>query len=70
MRQAYVMDLLLPLYESVGMVEHKEDRLLQVLTRVSLMSWACNFGHEPCVNNAFAMFTEWRNTSNPDKNNP
>lgn len=64
------MSLLLPLYESVGMVERKEDPLLTVLTRVSLMSWACNFGHEPCVNNAFTLFTLWRNSSDPDKENP
>lgn len=64
------MSLLLPLYNEVGMEEHPSDPLLKVLTRVSLMSWACNLGHEPCVNAAYDMFSLWRNSSDPDKNNP
>lgn len=68
--KAYVMDLLLPLYEEVGTVERPDDPLLRVLTRVSIMCWACNFGYEPCVNTAYDMFTRWRNSSDPDKENP
>ncbi|XP_034233896.1 aminopeptidase N-like isoform X2 [Thrips palmi] len=68
--KAYMMDLMLPLYESVGLEEHPNDPLLKVLTRVSLMSWTCNFGHEPCVNAAFDMFSRWRNATDPDRENP
>ncbi len=68
--QTYVMGLLLPLYTDVGMQEQPGEPLLRVLTRVSLMSWACNFGHEECVNTAFDMFSQWRRASDPDKENP
>ncbi|KAE8736892.1 hypothetical protein FOCC_FOCC017652 [Frankliniella occidentalis] len=46
------------------------EPLLRVLTRVSLMSWACNFGHEDCVDTAFDMFSQWRRAADPDKENP
>ncbi|XP_052132442.1 aminopeptidase N, partial [Frankliniella occidentalis] len=68
--KTYVMSLLLPLYTDVGMREQPGEPLLRVLTRVSLMSWACNFGHEDCVDTAFDMFSQWRRAADPDKENP
>ncbi|XP_076764198.1 suppressor of ER stress-induced death [Xylocopa sonorina] len=68
--RAYVLKLLDNVYKQVGFKDSPGDPQLTVFTRIDVLTWACNFGHEDCVQNAVKQFYNWRNTPNPNKNNP
>lgn len=66
----YVLKLLDNVYKQVGFIDKMGDPQLTVFTRIDVLNWACNFGHEDCVGNAVQQFNNWRHTPNPDVNNP
>ncbi|XP_018306529.1 aminopeptidase N isoform X2 [Mycetomoellerius zeteki] len=66
----YVLKLLDNVYKQVGFIDKVGDPQLTVFTRIDVLSWACNFNHEDCIMNAVQQFKNWRNTPNPDINNP
>lgn len=66
----YVLKLLDNVYKQVGFTDKAGDPQLTVFTRIDVLNWACDFGHEDCINNAVQQFRDWRNTPNPDRNNP
>ncbi|KAL6262287.1 hypothetical protein P5V15_007381 [Pogonomyrmex californicus] len=66
----YILKLLDNVYKQVGFIDKVGDPQLTVFTRIDVLNWACNFGHEDCVTNAVHQFKDWRNTPNPDVNNP
>jgi len=65
-----VLKLLDNVYKQVGFTDKAGDPQLTVFTRINVLDWACNFGHEDCLGNAVQQFSNWRNTPNPDINNP
>ncbi|XP_024875821.1 aminopeptidase N isoform X2 [Temnothorax curvispinosus] len=66
----YILKLLDNVYKQVGFIDKVGDPQLTVFTRIDVLNWACNFDHENCVTNAVQQFKNWRNTPNPDVNNP
>nr|XP_034185647.1 aminopeptidase Ey [Osmia lignaria]XP_034185648.1 aminopeptidase Ey [Osmia lignaria]XP_034185650.1 aminopeptidase Ey [Osmia lignaria] len=66
----YVLKLLDNVYKQVGFKDNPGDPQLTVFTRIDVLTWACNFGHEDCIKNAGKQFYNWRNTPNPNQNNP
>ena len=66
----YVLKLLDNVYKQVGFKDNPGDPQLTVFTRIDVLTWACNFGHGDCVQNAMTQFYNWRNTPNPNQNNP
>ncbi|XP_017767304.1 PREDICTED: aminopeptidase N isoform X1 [Eufriesea mexicana] len=68
--RVYVLKLLENVYKQVGFKDNRGDPQLTVFTRIDVLTWACNFGHEDCVQNAVKQFYNWRNTPNQNKNNP
>ena len=66
----YVLKLLDNVYKQVGFKDNPGDPQLTVFTRIDVLTWACNFGHDDCVQNARNQFHNWRNTPNPNQNNP
>lgn len=68
--RVYVLKLLDNVYKQVGFKDDLGDPQLTVFTRIDVLTWACNFGHEDCVKSAEKQFHNWRNTPNPNKNNP
>lgn len=68
--RVYILKLLDNVYKQVGFIDNPGDPQLTVFTRIDVLSWACSFGHEDCVQNAVKQFYNWRNTPNPNKNNP
>ncbi|KZC13132.1 Aminopeptidase N [Dufourea novaeangliae] len=67
--RVYILQLLDNAYKQVGFKDNPGDPQLTVFTRVDVLLWACNFGHEDCVQNAVKQFHNWRNTPDPNKNN-
>lgn len=68
--QVYVLKLLDNVYKQVGFTDNVGDPQLTVFTRIDVLTWACNFGHEDCVQNAVKQFYNWRYTPSPNVNNP
>ncbi|XP_076247540.1 suppressor of ER stress-induced death isoform X2 [Calliopsis andreniformis] len=68
--RVYILKLIDHLYKKIGFKDNLGDPQLKVFTRMSVLTWACNFGHEDCVQNAVKQFYNWRNTPNPNENNP
>ncbi|XP_048262950.1 aminopeptidase N isoform X2 [Bombus terrestris] len=68
--RVYILKLLDNVYKQVGFKDSSGDSQLTVFTRMEVLTWACTFGHDDCVQNAVRQFYNWRNTPNPDKNNP
>ncbi|GAB1862315.1 Aminopeptidase [Camponotus japonicus] len=66
----YVLKLLDNVYKQVSFIDKMGDPQLTVFTRIDVLNWACNFGHEDCVANAVQQFNNWRHTPNPNVNNP
>lgn len=63
--QTYLLDLLIPLYESVGFDDNLNDPHLDQYKRVKALSWACNLGYQDCVDNSQNLFNTWvQNPSN------
>ncbi|XP_012148075.1 suppressor of ER stress-induced death [Megachile rotundata] len=68
--RVYILKLLDNVYKQVGFKDNPGDPQLTVFTRIDVLTWACNFGHEDCIQNAVKQFYNWRNTPNPTQNNP
>lgn len=66
----YALKLLDNIYKQTGFKDSYEDPQLTVFTRIDVLNWACTFGHEDCVRNAVKQFINWRNSPNPDEDNP
>lgn len=66
----YVLKLLDNVYKQVGFKDSLGDPQLTVFTRIGVLTWACNFGYDDCVQNAVKQYYNWRNTPNPNQNNP
>lgn len=66
----YTLKLLENVYKHVGFQDKPDDPQLTVFTRIDVLNWACTYGHNDCVTNAAALFYNWRNMPDPDKNNP
>ncbi|CAK9804071.1 Aminopeptidase N [Anthophora plagiata] len=66
----YVLKLLDNVYKQVGFKDNLGDPQLTVFTRIGVLTWACNFGYDDCVQNAVKQYYNWRNTPNPNQNNP
>ncbi|XP_042889263.1 aminopeptidase N-like [Penaeus japonicus] len=63
--KTYLLDLLIPLYESVGFDDNLNDPHLDQYKRVKALSWACNLGYQDCVDNSQNLFNTWvQNPSN------
>lgn len=54
-----MLDLLIPLYESVGFVDDLDDPHLEQYKRVRAISWACRLHHKDCVDNSVHLFHQW-----------
>ncbi|KAK7075138.1 hypothetical protein SK128_009536 [Halocaridina rubra] len=55
----YLLDLIVPLYERIGFKDNLNDPLLDQYKRDMALSWACDLGHEDCVNNVKRLFSNW-----------
>ncbi|XP_074096420.1 suppressor of ER stress-induced death isoform X3 [Cotesia typhae] len=68
--RVYILRLLDNVYRKVGFKDMPGDPQLTVFTRIDILLWACTFGHDDCVRNAVMQFQNWRNSPDPDANNP
>ncbi|XP_035779782.1 aminopeptidase N-like [Anopheles albimanus] len=66
----YSMDLFENIYNQVGFEDHRDDALLTVYKRISILKTVCHLGSKDCVNHAIRKFYEWMHEPNPDINNP
>lgn len=55
----YLLDLLIPLYDSVGFDDDLNDPHLEQLQRVEAVTWACNMGHGDCLTNSVSLYADW-----------
>ncbi|KAG7172390.1 Aminopeptidase N-like 5, partial [Homarus americanus] len=60
----YLLDILVPLYDSVGFDDSRDDPLLDQYKRQKALSWACELEHPDCLQNAAAIYAHWMN--NPE----
>ncbi|XP_018306516.1 puromycin-sensitive aminopeptidase-like protein [Mycetomoellerius zeteki] len=66
----HMLKLLNNAYKQVGFIDKLEDPQMTVFNRINILNWACYLDHENCVMKAVQYFKYWRNTPNPDINNP
>ncbi|XP_071548247.1 aminopeptidase N-like isoform X2 [Panulirus ornatus] len=64
--KSYLLDILVPLYDSVGFEDSVSDPLLDQYKRQKAVSWACKLDHPDCLYKASSLFAHWMN--NPDNN--
>lgn len=57
--KSYLLDILIPLYNSVGFEDNLNDPHLDQYKRVKALSWACNLGYQDCVDNSQSLFNTW-----------
>ncbi|KAK8402060.1 hypothetical protein O3P69_001270 [Scylla paramamosain] len=55
----YLLDILVPLYDSVGFQDRDNDPLLNQYKRQKALSWACQLEHPDCLRNAAASYVAW-----------
>ncbi|KAG0730404.1 Aminopeptidase Ey [Chionoecetes opilio] len=55
----YLLDILVPLYDSVGFQDRESDPLLDQYKRQKALSWACQLEHRDCLHNAAASYAAW-----------
>ncbi|KAF3426305.1 LOW QUALITY PROTEIN: hypothetical protein E2986_13349 [Frieseomelitta varia] len=55
----FVLILIENVYKDIGYVDRPSDDRLIVLLRGELNKWACNYGHETCVQTFTEMFQRW-----------
>merc|ERR1712212_421769 len=61
----YILDLVLPLYKSVGFTDKPEDPHLVQHKRRIAVSWACKLGHKDCLKKTLDLYRQWMaNTDN------
>lgn len=68
--QAYVLNLITPMYKVTGFADNLRDEQLVIYKRSNLLLCACELGHSDCVRNAVVQFQNWRSNPQPEKNNP
>lgn len=57
-------------YNHLGFKDVESDKQLDVYSRTEVLYRACNLEVHDCMSNAVSLFENWRNTPDPDKNNP
>ncbi|XP_042234819.1 aminopeptidase N-like [Homarus americanus] len=57
--KSYMIELLVPLYRSVGFEDNVNDPHLDQFKRVRAVSWACKLNYKDCVDNAVSLFRQW-----------
>ncbi|XP_063887273.1 aminopeptidase N-like isoform X2 [Scylla paramamosain] len=62
----YLLDILVPLYDSVEFQDRETDLLLDKYKRQKALSWACRLEHPDCLHNATTSYASWM--ANPDIN--
>lgn len=60
----FVLSLIDNTYKTLGYVDRENDDRLTVLLRGELNKWACNYGHEGCIETFRKEFEKWRSTNN------
>ncbi|KAA0203273.1 hypothetical protein HAZT_HAZT008388 [Hyalella azteca] len=55
----YLLDLLVPLYNSVGFVDDVNDPQLEQKKRVLAVDWACHLEYEDCVTRSVELYNQW-----------
>ncbi|XP_014220654.1 aminopeptidase N [Trichogramma pretiosum] len=70
MFRLFALKLLDNVYNKVGFKDNADDPQLTVFTRIDVLNWACYLGHEDCIRNAVSQFAAWRETSDPNRENP
>ncbi|XP_068228252.1 aminopeptidase N-like [Palaemon carinicauda] len=55
----YLLDMLIPLYESVGFDDDLSDPHLDQFKRVSAVTWVCGLGYDDCVANSVSLYKAW-----------
>ncbi|ROT77107.1 putative aminopeptidase N [Penaeus vannamei] len=60
----YLLDLVLPLYETVGFDDKLEDPHLEQRKRKIAVNWACKLGHKDCLDKVLTLYRQWM--ANPD----
>ncbi|XP_052869863.1 aminopeptidase N [Anopheles cruzii] len=66
----YSMELMENIYNQVGFEDHRDDPLLKVYKRISVLKAVCHLGSKDCVNHCIRKYYEWMHDPNPDINNP
>lgn len=64
------MSLIEHVYNDVQFNDPPEADLLTGLKRVDVVTTACHFGHDDCVEKCRRNFAAWMLESNPEFNNP
>lgn len=62
--QRYLLDLVLPLYETVRFDDKLEDPHLEQRKRKIAVNWACKLGHKDCLDKVLTLYRQWM--ANPD----
>ncbi|XP_076292003.1 uncharacterized protein LOC143214621 isoform X2 [Lasioglossum baleicum] len=62
--KVFVLSLIDNIYKNVGYVDRSGDDRLTVLLRSELNKWACNYGHEGCIETFKKEFEKWKSTNN------
>ncbi|XP_043064421.1 aminopeptidase N isoform X2 [Drosophila ficusphila] len=65
----YTIDLLAPLYETLGPENNNDDNWKTDLRKLT-KTFICNAGYLPCIKASRNAFEVWLNSSNPNLNNP
>uniref|UniRef100_A0A1B6GWM4 Aminopeptidase n=2 Tax=Proconiini TaxID=565685 RepID=A0A1B6GWM4_9HEMI len=68
--KSYLLALMKGLYDDTGFVDHSTDSQLKVYSRVEVLKWACQLGHEHCISKSVQQFQNWRSSPQPDRDNP
>ncbi|KAK5649364.1 hypothetical protein RI129_000393 [Pyrocoelia pectoralis] len=68
--QEYVLNLITPTYQRLGRVAKVNESLNDNLLRKLILSKACVYNYEPCLEWSRVMYKEWMSSKNPDKNIP
>lgn len=59
LKQKYLLELLVPLYQSVGFADNVNDPHLSQYKRVRALRWACDLDYEDCIQNSVSLFNQW-----------
>uniref|UniRef100_A0A1B6M3I9 Aminopeptidase n=1 Tax=Graphocephala atropunctata TaxID=36148 RepID=A0A1B6M3I9_9HEMI len=68
--KSYLLALMKGLYDDTGFVDLSTDSQLKVYSRVEVLKWACQLGHENCISKSVQQFQNWRSSPQPDRDNP
>ena len=62
--QNYMIELIQPLYDSLGWEDKQEDSWLQRQLRTAVISFACSRGINHCVSKAKSYYSQWMANEN------